>query len=144
MFYIIGWGWVHSIRYNYRPKCKFIDYQCLIDDCIMYPFIYMYVLTNKLYWVVSTVYSFFKTILESWTKENFGSFTKSAVILKQKHLIVQFKVPNQARTILYNVRINLTYSNISKFKKKIVEVMYHSFWDTLCYWQFAKRVTYSF
>ena len=67
-------------------------------------------LTNKLYWVVKTVYSFFYTkILESWTKENFGSYTRSAVILKQKHLIVQFKVPNQARTILYKIRINLTY-----------------------------------
>ena len=104
----------------------------MFDWLLYYVSIYLHVCIDKQI-VLGCEHSllFFLKILESWTKDNFGSFTKSAVILKQKHLIVQFKVPNQARTILYKVRINLTYSNISKFKKKNVEVMYHSFWDTL-------------
>ena len=89
----------------------------MFDWLLYYVSIYLHVCIDKQI-VLGCEHSllFFLKILESWTKDNFGSFTKSAVILKQKHLIVQFKVPNQARTILYKVRINLTYSNISKFK----------------------------
>ena len=96
-----------SIRRYNKPTYEFIDYQFFIGDCIMYPTIIdkQIVLSCE----DRLLFFFYTKILESWTKENFGSYTRSAVILKQKHLIVQFKVPNQARTILYKIRINLTY-----------------------------------